>query len=245
MHIVETDDKLFCLMYGMSGSGKTHLAAPYCQWKPNKPVILIDADKGTATLRAKELQDIENLFVISFDKFSDLDEIYECCKTNTPERWIKSVPELKGLLTEPIGCIIWDTWTEAQWIMSSKLRIDKGIAGKGLNYRANLELQHWGMITDLNKMSVQAFKELPIECIFIMQAQLKEDSHTGAILKGPAIHGKLMTELPAMFTTIIYTYASPTGEFSATTLPKMGWMAKVRGVVGKDIKNPTFKALFN
>lgn len=243
MHIVQSDDKLFCLLYGFSGTGKTHLAATYCQAFRDKPVILIDADQGTATLRAKELQDIDNLFVISFDKFSDLNDVYDCCKKNTPERWAKSVPELAGVLKESIGCIIWDTWTEVQWTMSSQLRSDKGIMGNGLAFRKNMELQHWGMITDLNKLSIQSFKELPINCIFIMQAQIKEDTLTGGLIKGPAISGKLITELPAMFTTVIYTYTSPTGKFCATTLPKQGWVAKVRGKVGKDIEYPTFKEL--
>ena len=80
--------------------------------------------------------------------------------------------------------------------------------------------------------------------IITMQAQVKEDPITNAVLKGPAIHGKLLTEFPAMFTTVIYTYCNPKGEFCATTLPKMGWPAKVRGTVGKDIVNPTFKTLF-
>lgn len=236
---------MFCLLYGMSGTGKTHLAATYCQWKPTKPIILIDADQGTATLRAKELQDIENLYVISFDRFSDLDDVFECCKINTVERWCKSVPELRTILTSPIGCIIWDTWTEVQWVMSSQLRKNTNALGNGLDYRANMRIQDWGMITDLNKLSIQSFKELPIECIFIMQAAVKEDPLTNSILKGPAIHGKLITEIPAMFTTIIYTYASPTGKFCATTLPKQGWVAKVRGIVGKDIEFPTFASLFN
>lgn len=245
MHLIQPNKKLFALIYGMSGTGKTHLAATYCLWHPDEPVLLIDADQGSATLEAKEFKDLKNLFVVSFDLFKDLDECYNLCKVNTVESWTKAIPELKGKLTKPFVCIIWDTWTEVQWVLSTELRRKNRLLGTGLNYRDNIQLQHWGQLTDLNKMSVAAFKELPIECLFLMQAEVREDPVTNSMVKGPAIHGKLVNELPAMFTTVIYTYNTPTGGWKATTIPKLGWPAKVRGRQGKDIENPTLKELLS
>ena len=56
MQLIQPNKKLFALIYGMSGSGKTHLAATYCLWKPDVPLLLIDADQGSATLEAKEFK---------------------------------------------------------------------------------------------------------------------------------------------------------------------------------------------
>lgn len=243
MKFIKANTKLFGLIYGMSGTGKTHLAATYCRMYPDEPVLLIDVDQGSATLKAKDLADINNLFVVSFDDFKDLNDAYELCATNTVEKWCEAIPELKGLLTKPFKCIIWDTWSEMQWEMSAELRSKNKLMGKGLTFRDNIQLQHWGQLTDLNKLSVAAFKELPIDCLFLMQAEVKEDAVTGQIIKGPAIHGKLVTELPAMFTTVIYTYTNPRGTWCATTLPKLGWIAKVRGLEGKDIELPTMDKL--
>lgn len=245
MKLINPNTKLFALIYGMSGSGKTHLAATYCLQHKDKPVLLIDVDQGSATLQASDLKDIDNLYVVSFDSFKDLDQVYSLCKTNTVEEWVKAIPDLKGVLDKPFGCIIWDTWSELQWAMSSELRSKNGLMGKGLNYRNNIQLQHWGQMTDLNKLSISSFKVLPIDCMFLMQAEVKEDTLTGQVIKGPAIHGKLVTELPAMFTTVIYTYNNPKGDFCATTLPKLGWVAKVRGLVGKDVTNPTMEMMTN
>lgn len=245
MKLIQPNTKLFALIYGMSGSGKTHLAATYCQWRRDVPTLLIDADQGSETLKAKEFENLDNLFVVSFDVFKDLNSCYELCKVNTVEAWCNAIPELKGLLTKPIGCIIWDTWTEIQWAMTTELRRKNNLLGKGLDYRDNIQIQHWGQMTDLNKLAISSFKDLPIECLFLMQAITKEDDATHSLVKGPAIHGKLVTEVPAMFTTVIYTYNTPSGEWRATTLPKMGWPAKIRGKQGKDIANPTLKQLLS
>lgn len=240
MQLIKPNSKLFCLIYGMSGTGKTHLAATYCEMYPEEPVLFIDVDQGSATLNEKGLQPFtKNLFVISFDSFKDLNQVYELCKTNTVESWCKAIPELTGKLTKPFKCVIWDTWTALQWTMSTELRTKNKLLGHGLNYRENIGIQHWGMMTDLNKLSVASFKDLPMDCLFLMQAEVKEDATTGQIIKGPAIHGKLVTEMPAMFTTVIYTYTNVKGTWCATTLPKLGWIAKVRGYEGVDKELPT------
>lgn len=243
MQLIQPNTKLFALIYGQSGSGKTHLAATYCFKYPDEPVLLIDADQGSATLLAKEFEKLDNLFVVGIDAFKDLDQIYKLCQTNTIEKWVEALPDLEGKLTKPFRCIIWDTWSEMQWVMMSELRKKYKLSGVGLNYRDNIQIQHWGQMTDLNKLAVSAFKELDIECLFLMQSEVSTDQITGQTIKGPAIHGKLVTELPAMFNTVIYTYANAKGTWCATTLPKLGWPAKVRGKVGKDIELPTIEEL--
>lgn len=245
MDLITPNTKLFALIYGMSGTGKTHLAATYALWHPDEPVIIIDADQGSQTLQHPVFRSCSNLFVLSFDLFKDLDEIYNLCETNTVEAWVKAIPQLKGKLTKPIRCLIWDTWTEVQWMLLTELRKKNGRLGRGLDFRQNIELQHWGQMTDLNKLAINAFKELPIECLFLMQAEAKEDSATGSLVKGPAIHGKLVLELPAMFSTVIYTYNTPQGGWRASTVSKMGWPAKVRGKQGKDLENASLKELLS
>ena len=246
MRIIQpTNNKLFALIYGLSGTGKTHLAATYAQWYKDKNVLLIDVDKGSATLMAPEFKDLNNLFIVDFEEFKDLDEVYQLCKINTVEEWCKKIPGLTGLIDKGFDCIIWDTWSECQWIFMSELRKKNSLLGKGLDFRNNVQIQHWGQMTDLNKLAVTSFKDLPIDCLFLMQSETSKDELTGQIIKGPAIHGKLTTELPAMFTTVIYTYTTPKGEWAATTLPKLGWIAKVRGKVGKDIVFPTLKSLLS
>lgn len=243
MKLIDSKQKVFALIYGASGSGKTHLAATYGLWYPEEPVLLIDADQGSDTLNAKEFKSLKNIFVISFDLFEDLDHCYTLCRDNTVEGWIKAIPQLEGLLTKPFRCVIWDTWTAIQWDLLTELRRKNKLLGSGLRYRDNIQLQHWGQMTDLNKLAVESFKAIEMDCLFLMQEAIKEDDVSKSLVKGPAIHGKLSLELPAYFSAVIHTYNTPTGAWKATTAPKMGWPAKVRGIQGKDIENPTLKEL--
>ena len=243
MKVVGPNKKLFALIYGASGSGKTHLAATYCLWHPDETVLLVDADQGSETLEADEFKSIKNLIIVDLEYFKDLNMLFELCETNTVENWVKAIPELKGVMQKPVSTIIFDTWTEMQWMFLEELRRRNGRLGRGLDFRQNIEIQHWQQMTDLNKKAIMAFKELPIKCLVLAQAGTREDQDTGQIIKGPAIHGKLVQEMPAWFSTVIYTYNTPTGGWKATTIPRMGWPAKVRGKKGKDLENPTLKEL--
>lgn len=245
MRLIEPNKKLFTLIYGQSGTGKTHLAATYCWMYPERNVLLVDVDQGSATLKAKEFEKTTpNLFLIDFDSFKDLNELYELCEANTVEKWCQVLPQLKELgFNKPFDCVIIDTWTEMQWMLLTELRKRNGRSGKGLDFRQNIEIQHWQQMTDLNKKSLMAFKDLPLEFMILAQAGTHKDDDTGQMIKGPAIHGKLVQEMPAWFNTVIYTYCTATGGWKATTLPKMGWPAKIRGKVGKDLDNPTLKDL--
>ena len=245
MQLVGPNKKLFALIYGQSGSGKTHLAATYCWMHPDEPVLLIDCDQGTETLEAKEfIQTTPNLYVVGLEAFKDLNQLYELCAKNTIESWQKAVKGLDAL-KKPVKCVIFDTWTEMQWLFLQELRKRNGRLGNGLDFRQNIEIQHWQQMTDLNHKSVMAFKDLPMEFIFNAQQGTNKDDLTGQVFKGPAIHGKLVSEMPGWFNTVIYTYNTPSGGWKATTQTKLGWPAKIRGRQGKDLENPTLEALLS
>lgn len=237
---------IFALAYGESGSGKTHLIATLGELGY---VLIVDSDKGRRTIqRAPELKvHWPNIEIVSFDKFGDLDQLRKLCDANDPAQWTKATgTEIK----RKFDWVVVDTWTEVQWIMIQKLRSEQGLGGgqnEALAYRKNIQIHHWGMMTDLNKLSVEAFKDISkngLNIIFTMQESVVKDEITGQVTKGPAIHGKLVKELPAYFEIVVHTYNDISGAWCATTLPKQGWPAKTRLGVGKDIKNPKAKDFF-
>lgn len=236
------NESVFALVYGASGTGKTHLVGTCAElWQ----TLVIDVDKGYKTLlNAPALQKIRengNLFVTTFDAFEDLDHAYQIMQKNDSKEWSKVLGiEIK----KPFECIVWDSWSELQWQMQQQLRKDNKIAGTGLKYRPNLQIQHWGAMTDLNKLCVESLRDVPINQVFVMLETMSKDELSGAVFGGPAIHGKLVAEMPGYFDVVVHTYTDLSGKFFGTTKSKGKWPAKTRLGEGKDIPNPTAATLF-
>lgn len=247
-------DPIFALVYGASGTGKTHLMGTLGELGR---VLVIDIDLGIKTLRnAPDLLKAkynDNITVISFDKFKDLDEAAKLVSVNDPNKWNdmfngrvkRGDPKYVVYVTEPFDWVAWDTWSEVQWNMLEELRSkDTEMAGVGLNFRKNIQIQHWGMMTDLNKLAVHQLKSCNVNQIFTMQEKLEKDELSGQIYGGPAIHGKMVQEMPAFFDIVVHTYTDLGGNYCATDKSKGRWPGKTRLGIGGEYKNPTAKQLF-
>lgn len=127
-------DPIFALVYGASGTGKTHLMGTLGELGE---VLVIDIDQGIKTLRnAPDLVEAhynDNITVVSFDQFKDLDEAYKLVNSNDPKMWSK---KLGIQIDKPFDWIAWDTWSELQWYMMEELRSkDSDMKGNGLSFR--------------------------------------------------------------------------------------------------------------
>lgn len=240
----KAEDIIFALVYGGSGTGKTHLMGTLGELGR---VLVIDIDKGYKTIvNAPDIPQKwkDNITISTFDQFGDLDKAFKLVQKNDPKEWTKA---LKVQIDHPFDWIVWDTWSEIQWYMMTQLRKNESLtvaAGKDIDFRKNVGIQHWGMLTDLNKLAVEQLKGLPVHQIFTMQEKVDQNDLTKEVIKGPAIHGKMTSEMPAYFDVVVHTYADMQGRFCATTLPKQKWPAKTRLGVGKDFVDPTAKQIF-
>ena len=237
------NDPIFALVYGASGTGKTHLMGTIGELGR---VLIIDIDQGIKTLRnapdLKKAGYTDNITVVSFDKFRDLDEAYKLVAANDPKQWSKKF----GVeIAQPFDWIVWDTWSELQWYMLEELRSkDSEMKGNGLNFRKNVQIQHWGAVTDLNKLAVESLRSCKVNQVFTMQEKLDKDELTGVVYGGPSIHGKMVQEMPTYFDIVVHTYTDLSGGYCATNKAKGKWPGKTRLGVGQDFKNPTAKMLF-
>lgn len=246
------DSKVFALIYGGSGTGKTHLVGTLGELGT---VLVIDVDNGYKTLTSPGVPGItqkmrDNIVIVSFDKFDDLTQAANLTIANDPVQWSK-VLGIK--ITKPFDWIVWDTWSELQWKMLQELRKNEsllsGNMGKKLEFRKNIGIQHWGMMTDLNKLAIETLREATkqhqkVNQVFVMQEKVSKNEDLGTVEKGPAIHGQMMTEMPSYFDIVVRTTAAgATGVYSATTKHKAGWPAKSRIGAGKDYTDPTMKKI--
>ena len=237
------EDPIFALVYGASGTGKTHLMGTVGELGET---LIIDVDQGIKTLRnAPDLIKAkynDNITVVSFDVFGDLDSAYKLVVSNDPKKWSAKL----GInITKPFNWIIWDTWSELQWFMLEELRgKESEMKGSGLNFRKNIGIQHWGMMTDLNKLAIEKLRECKVNQIFTMQEKLDKDELSGQIYGGPAIHGKMVQEMPAYFDVVVHTYTDIQGNYCATTKSKGRWPAKTRLGTPAEYKDPKASQIF-
>lgn len=247
MNIIDLDakvqDPIFALIYGPSGSGKTHLVGTLGELGT---VLVIDVDKGYKTLKtAKGLSNCrDNITVCTFDIFTDLNTAAQTIEKNDPELWNKTF-KTPGQVKKPFDWVVWDTWSELQWHMLQELRKKENLLNRTLDFRKNIQIQHWGMMTDLNKLAIEQLRDCK-SCnqVFTMQETMSKDEVSGVIHGGPAIHGKMVQEMPTYFDVVIHTGTDLAGNFTATTKKKGTWAAKTRLSEGKEYKNPRAKEIF-
>lgn len=237
-------EPVFALVYGGSGSGKTDFCGTVAMLGR---VLVIDIDKGHKTLkfsvRIKGQPWSDNITVSTFDAFKDLDAMYKHIKANDPGMWSK----LFGITIEqPFDWVIIDSWTELQYQMHLELRARENLGNGGrIDFRKNLQIQHWGALTDLNVLSVESLRDCKnINQIIVCNQGTKEDPDTGKIVYGVEIHGKLVEGFPKYFDDVIYAYVDLGGKYHATTKPKNKWIAKTRLGAAQDVENPYAKDFF-
>lgn len=245
--------KCFALGYGGSGTGKTHLAGTLGDIGYT---LIIDADKGYKTLVKPNVPGItqkmrDNLVICSVEQFRDLDTAYQLIVDNDPDRWsrVLSGKNRQVTISKPFDWVVWDTWSEMQWTMLQELRKKEGLLsgnmGKTIEFRKNIGIQHWGMLTDLNKLAIEQLRDCTysggVNQLFLMQEKIDKNDDLGTLEKGPAIHGKMMGEMPTYFDIVFHTSTDAVGNFMATTKRKAGWPAKTRLGEGQEYKNPTAK----
>lgn len=235
----DTSDSIFALIYGASGTGKTELIGTLAELGE---VLVIDIDKGWKTLKfSKRVKPFaDKITVVSFDQFEDLDEAYKLASYNDPKRWKQCIG-----VEKKFDWIVFDTWSELQWSMMQKLRKEQDLSGSKLDFRKGIQIQHWGMLTDLNKLAVEALRDCDVNIVLTMQETMSKDEISGQIYGGPAIHGKLVNEMPAYFDIVVHTTVDIQGNFVASTKPKGKWPAKTRIKDIAEYKNPYARDIFN
>lgn len=209
--------------------------------------LVIDIDMGGLTLktsqRVKPFRD--NLVLTTFDKFGDLDTAYQYILKNDPKEWSKVL----GIQIErSFDWIVWDSWSELQWNMLQELRRKENLLSNKLDFRKNIGIQHWGMLTDLNKLSIEslrdATKEKKVNQVMVMLETMSKDELSGQVYGGPAIHGKLVNEMPGYFNIVVHTYTDLSGKYCVSTKAKGRWPAKTRLGPGIDRADVTAKEVF-
>ena len=231
------------LPYGEPGCGKTRFVASVGEVLYT---LAIDVDKGFKTMKLVPKPWLNNIVAIQMTTFKDLDKIYKLAQKNDPDEWTKefSTPDKPIKITKPFEAICFDTWSEVNWKVKEERRRIAGKISTGLSFRGSLEIQHWGDIYDLNILSIEAFRDLPITFICTMHEQVIQDDKLGVVRGVPSLNGKAASEVGKHFDVVGHMTIDLAGKYVMDFKTIKRFQAKTR-LASKDGKliDPTFQKL--
>lgn len=179
------------LVYGEFGVGKTYLCGTAQDHPKTGPILLLDVEGGTVTLRHRP--DIE---VVQPRTLEDIAKIHEQLRINNDGHYktviIDSLTELADL----------DMREVMRKMHQARPDRDPDVADK----------REWGIVRTHMRKIVRAFKDLPMNTIVTALLLQDKDDITGKTTFYPSLSGKMRTEIPGFFDVVGYMSSSVNGE---------------------------------
>lgn len=190
MSVVERPQYINMMIYGESGIGKTVLAGSASVVPELGNVVFVDAEGGTLSLN-KRYPDVKVVRCTSFD---DLGKLYQDLAAGK-----------SGFQT-----VVIDSLTELQKLSMS------GIMRKTLQEDPDRDpdlpgIGEWGKNIEQIRRLVRAFRDLPMNVIFICLAQTTQDKKGRKETK-PSLSGKLASDVAAFLDVVLYMYKRETED---------------------------------
>jgi len=227
--VVQIKPYVNTMIYGLPGSGKTHLAGTGAASRHLAPLLYINAEAGASTLTkllAEEniqiIPDPEAQGSITWEQFEAVyDELDRQCYNSS------DLPDFRTAVI--------DTGTELQkinmdWVMRRTLSAhpdrDPDVPG----------LHDWGASTNRMRKYLRLFRDLPMNFIFLCHETTERDNQ-GVMWKRPDLPGKLANQVAGLFDQVMYLYTKqgdPGDETRPTEIRRMLLTGALEGYVTKD-----------
>ena len=178
------------LIYGESGVGKTVLSGSASIVKDMDPVLFIDVEGGTLSLK----------------------EFYPDCKVIRVKSWV----ELQRVADEflkgkaPFKTVVIDSLTEIQKLSMSDI-MKKAVREDPTKDPDMPGIREWGKNAEQTRRFIRAFRDLPVNTIFTALASVDKDDK-GRQVTRPMMNGKIAGELPGLVDIVLFTYVKQQGD---------------------------------
>lgn len=219
------------MIYGDSGVGKTTLAGSADMVPAMRPVLFVDIEGGTESLR-NSYPDVDQIRV---KNWGDMQRLYDALYDGK-----------SGYQT-----VVLDSLTEIQKfsmyeIMEKLVKLDPSrdpdVPG----------MREWGKNIEQIRKFVRAFRDLPMHTIFTALAVAEKNQRTGALMIKPALSGKLANEVAAFLDIVVYYYTKQRSANGEDEQLRLLLSQKTEEVTAKDrsgrlpmvLEHPTMKKLF-
>lgn len=217
------------MIYGDSGTGKTTLAGSADFAPAMRPVLIVDIEGGTESLR-RSYPDVDVVRVTTWDEMQTLyNTLYEG--------------------GHGYNTVVLDSLTEIQKF--SMTQIMKDLIRDHDDRDPDIpSMREWGKNIEQIRRFVRGFRDLPMNTIFTALVRVDKNSRTGKETMMPMLSGKLASEVAAFLDVVGYYYIKTDDEGDLKrwllTTKTEEQVAKDRsGMLPMVIEEPTMKDLFD
>lgn len=217
------------LIYGDSGVGKTHFAGTADDDERTSPLLFLDCEGGTATIRHKP--EIDVVEIRSMDKLQEVQN-----KLVMNPGYYKTIAV--------------DSLTELQKIDMAEIMRKVMQSPQGRNREEEVPSQREYLISQAHiRMTIRSFRDLEANVIFTALARTDQDVSDLSVATRPNLPNKQASEAPQFFDMVGYYYADIKGGEVVRKLQLQGTKkvkAKDRLIGGKPvIDNPTIPLIWS
>lgn len=219
-------------MYGEPGAGKTRFGGTAADHPATSPLLVVDVEGGTATLRGKDVD------VVQVRSMSQIEEIHKELANDTTNYYktvfIDSLTELQKLDMRTVMLEQWNKKPESTDVYVPSQR-------------------EWGKSGERVRMVVRAFRDLKMNTIVSALLNSDKDDKTGLVTYYPSLPGKLRSEIPGFFDVVglLTTYTDTTD--GVTSIERQLQVVKTERVSAKDrfsalgtiVQKPTMPMLWD
>lgn len=173
------------IVYGDPGAGKTVLAGSADAVPEMRPVLFIDVEGGTFSIRER----FPDVHVVRVQSWSDMQKVYD---------------QLYAKKTE-YQTVVLDSLTEIQKF--SMYTIMDAVYKRDSERDPDVpSMREWGKNIEQIRKLVRAFRDLEMHTIFTALAKTDKDAKTGASRTKPSLSGKLADEVAAFVDIVGFQY---------------------------------------
>lgn len=223
------------LVYGDPGVGKTVLAGSASLVPEMSPVLFVDIEGGTLSIRNR-FPDVDR---VRINRFEDIATLFNTLKA----QFQNGKPVYKTLVL--------DSLSEIQKFGMYAI-MQRGLAKAAEEGRAKdpdqPEIGDWGKNLEQIRKLVRAFRDLPCNTIFTCLAATTQDKR-GRSLTHPNLNGKLAAEVAGFLDIVVYMYTKEQDEVmkrALLTLKTDEYVAKDRtDMLPTVVEDPTMSVLYD
>ena len=214
--VQERSPFLNIMIYGASGTGKTILTGSADAVPEMRPVLFVDIEGGTESLRST-YPEVETVRVTTW---KEMQAVYNVLHSGKHD----------------YRTVVLDSLTEIQKFNMYNI-MQEVFTAKGDSGKVDIDvpsMREWGKNLEQIRKFVRAFRDLQMHTLFTALERIDKDDRTGMTTIRPSLSGKMSEEVAAFLDIVMYYYVKEVRENDETKTQRLLLTRKTAQHTAKD-----------